>query len=95
MHESNGNGTPRIDGVKLTPETTAVHIKQIHDSLEEIKATLEADYSDLKSTLVRDYVTKAEFNPVRAVVYGLVGVLMIAVVSGLMATIITAGRSVP
>lgn len=49
---------------------------------------IKRDVADIKGSISRDYITRQEFEPVKRVVYGLVGLILIAVVGGLLALII-------
>ena len=92
----NSNGTPRVDGVRLTPEAMAVHIQTIHDDVKDIKSQIKANLVSVTAQVVSmelKYVKKEEFSPVRAIAYGLVGLLMIGVISGVLALIIKTGAS--
>lgn len=49
---------------------------------------ISRDVSDIKSTLRGSYVTKDEFEPIKKIVYGLVGLILVTVVGGLMGLVI-------
>lgn len=42
----------------------------------------------IESTIKLDYVTRSEFEPTKRIVYGLIGLILTAVVGGLMGLII-------
>lgn len=44
--------------------------------------------SDVQTTLHSNYVLKSDFEPVQKIVYGLVGLVMIAIIGALMALVI-------
>lgn len=46
--------------------------------------------NDFRDEVREGYVTKAEFDPVRAISYGLVGLIMMGVVGAILATVIRA-----
>ena len=46
------------------------------------------DLVEIKSTLKGSYVTKEEFEPIKKIVYGLVGLILIAVVGALMGLVL-------
>lgn len=46
------------------------------------------DVAEIKSTLRGSYVTKDEFEPIKKIVYGLVTLILVAVVGGLMGLVI-------
>ena len=94
--DGGNNGAPRIDGVKLTPEATAVHIQTIHTDVHEIKEQIKANLESVTKhieAMEKQYVKKEEFSPVRAITYGLVGLIMIGVISGVLALVVRTGAS--
>lgn len=48
---------------------------------------IQADVAEIKAKLDKDYVTNDEFDPIRRVVYGMVSVVLLAVV-GAMVTLV-------
>lgn len=52
---------------------------------------MKQDLSDIKGKLEKDYVTRQELDPIKKIVYGLVGLIMTGVVGGLM-TLLLSGR---
>lgn len=61
-------------------DTISTTLKYIQRDIEEIKN----DIKDMKE----DYVSQAEFKPVRTIVYSLVGLTLTAVVTALLALVI-------
>lgn len=58
------------------------------------KVTLKDVYdavSDLRNEINSKYVTKEEFAPVKAIVYGLVSLILTSVVVALIALVVTRG----
>ena len=51
---------------------------------------IQIDLLDIKTKLDNLYITKSEFDPVKKVVYGLVGIILIAVAGGLLSLVIKA-----
>jgi thiosulfate reductase cytochrome b subunit len=49
---------------------------------------LRDDVTDIKKKLEDDYVTVAEFDPIKKVVYGLIALLLTGVVGALLAIVI-------
>lgn len=49
---------------------------------------IQRDINDIKNKLDDTYVTKDEFNPVRNIVYGMVGLILIAVMAALIALVV-------
>jgi hypothetical protein len=78
--------TTKVNSRSLTVATAAaataaalvaVDIKYIKDEISEIKAKLDTAY-----------VTQTEFKPVRTIVYGMVGTILVAVMGGLLTLVI-------
>lgn len=72
-------------------------LQRIHSVLKE-----KADSSDVQEVKVKidkvettvetKFVTKSDFNPVKLVVYGMVGVILIAVLTAIVALVVVGGR---
>ena len=58
---------------------THITLKTIYDAIQDLR-------EEVKST----YVTKDEFNPVRSILYGMVGLILTAVVVAVLAQVIKA-----
>ncbi len=52
--------------------------------IDERTQAMERNISQIQDELKRDYVTHAEFNPIRMIVYGMVAVTMVSVLGGLL-----------
>ena len=59
---------------------THITLKTIYDAIQELR-------EEVKDT----YVTKDEFNPVRSILYGMVGLILTGVVVAILATVVKAG----
>ena len=51
-------------------------------------AHIKSDIAEIKLNMLNSYVTRVEFEPVKKVVYGLVTIVLIAVVGALVALVI-------
>jgi subtilase family serine protease len=49
---------------------------------------IKEDVKDIKETIKNDFITEAEFDPVKKVVYGLVALILVAVVGALIALVL-------
>ena len=49
---------------------------------------IKRDVTDIKETLKTNYVTRDEFTPVKSIVYGMVGIILIAVFGALIALVV-------
>ena len=58
---------------------TPVTLKTIYDAIQ-----------DLRKEVKQTYVTKSEFSPVRSIVYGMVGLIMTAVVVAVLTQVVKA-----
>ena len=86
------------EAAKLTADAILGPAKVEADALlEAIKTTtlikndieyIKTDVEDINAKLDSHYVTKAEFDPVRNIVYGMVGVILLAVIGALVALVI-------
>lgn len=61
-------------------------------SMSEVNATdieyLKRDIREIKESLRQDLVHKDEFTPVRNVVYGMVGLILVSVIGAIVALVI-------
>ena len=62
-------------------------LKAIKESQETDKVALEGDIIDLKKTL-KEYVSKVEFWPYKAIVIGLATLILSAVVAAMIAKVV-------
>lgn len=63
----------------------------IDSRLTAVEAKLDdmkEDLQEMKELLRGEYITRAEFAPVRAVFYGMVGVILLAVMGALVALVL-------
>lgn len=49
---------------------------------------LEVGFQEIKVLLEKDYVTQDEFEPIRRVVYGMVGLVLLSVLGAIVALVI-------
>lgn len=50
--------------------------------------TIKADVTDIKTRLEKEYVTQDQFAPVQKIVYGLVSLILVAVVTALITLVV-------
>jgi len=62
--------------------TSAITV--VHNDITNIKE----DVKEIKDTIKNDFITETEFDPVKKVVYGLVAIILVAVVGALVALIL-------
>lgn len=62
----------------------AQDVRYMREAMVEIKK----DVADLKNELEGKYVTRESFEPVQKLVYGLVGVILVAVIGALVAMVV-------
>ena len=51
-------------------------------------AYIRDDVKEIKATLNSNYITRDQFEPVKKIVYGLVGLILVAVVGALLALVV-------
>ena len=75
------------DSVKTEAAALFEAIKAISLMENDLKY-IKQDISEVKVKLDEHYVTKAEFDPVRNIVYGMVGVILLAVIGALVTLVV-------
>ena len=60
----------------------------MRDEFKEMRQVIKEEFADLRKELKEEYVTQDEFAPVRNVVYGMVGVILLSVIGALIALVI-------
>lgn len=74
--------------VKHLSETIGKDLGYVQDGFREVKDSM-VKIEERFSTLENKFVTRTEFSPIKKVVYGLVSVSLMAVISAILATVIT------
>lgn len=64
-------------------------LKSLLARLDERSVNVERSIEEIKEKLETGYVGREEFKPIRLVVYGLVGVILVAFVTGVIALLTT------
>jgi hypothetical protein len=76
---------------QVTVKTNGQDIYRLSENLavatEKID-TIKIDVNDIKTKLEREYVTQDQFDPVKKIVYGLVSLILVAVVGALIALVV-------
>lgn len=70
--------------IKEAKDETNQNLAIVMTRIEDIKN----DIKEIKETLKQDYVTRAEFGPVKTLVFGLVGLLLTGVVGALLTLVL-------
>lgn len=55
--------------------------------LEKVER-IEIDIAEIKETIKKDYVSQGEFRPVKNIVYGLVGIILTAVIGAIISLVV-------
>lgn len=70
--------------------------KDVYESIQELRLELKKDILDVKTEIKSDiaeikrsFVLKAEFLPVKTIVYGLVAIILVAVVGAVVTLVVT------
>ena len=79
-----------MDGSQSIPDTNISQSSMniLLARIDERTATLSRDVEEIKRTIASNYVTRQEFQPVRAIAYGLVAIISTGVVVGLIALLL-------
>ena len=79
-----------MDGSQSIPDTNISQSSMniLLARIDERTATLSRDVEEIKRTIASNYVTRQEFQPVRAIAYGLVAIISTGVVLGLIALLL-------
>ncbi len=73
-----------VHGRNLSPEAQlAAELAVMQNDL----TTIKEDVADIKRTLKHEYITQNEFDPVKKVVYGLVGIILVTVAGAVVALV--------
>lgn len=75
------------DSIKTEASAFFEAIKAISLMENDLKY-IKQDISEVKIKLDEHYITKAEFEPVRNIVYGMVGVILLAVIGALVTLVV-------
>ena len=62
--------------------------KELLYRIDERTKQFEKDLEEVKSLINNNYITRAEFIPVRNIVYGLVGLILTAVTTALITLVV-------
>jgi hypothetical protein len=62
--------------------------KEVYRLVEETRKELKSDIGKIDDKISREYVTHDEFEPIKRLVYGVVGLILVAVVGALVAMVI-------
>ena len=65
-------------------ERRAISFEVIDTKLNFIMQSVK----DIKQDLEKNYVTRMEFDPVKKIIYGLVGIILVAVVGAVIALVV-------
>jgi outer membrane murein-binding lipoprotein Lpp len=75
--------------VKVTRlETEVGHLRNDMEKMAKSIGGIKEDVNDLKEMMDSRYVTRTEFEPIRNIIYGMVGVVLLAVVTALVALVV-------
>jgi hypothetical protein len=73
-----------------TLEGIATAMRYFRKDMREIEVANKEAHTDIKQSLKADYVKKAEFTPVKNLVYGFVGLALTGVIVALLSRVVTA-----
>ena len=81
--------TLRVHLARITAgqEQLTLSLRDLRDDLREVRRSIDA-VPGMVDTRLRGYVTTDQFQPVRALVFGLVSLVGVALVGGLMSVLL-------
>ena len=71
--------------MNATRKTDKTSLAVMANNIEHIRKDVE----DIKKTLHADYVTRFEFEPIKRLVYGVVGLILVAVITALLSLVLS------
>jgi len=69
----------------------AIDIAVMANKMDNIQcdvASVKTDIKDIKESMEADYVSRTEFNPIQKIVYGMVGLVLLAVLGALVSLVV-------
>jgi len=69
-----------------------VNYKDVFDMFEKLRQEMNNGFAELREEIASGYVKKAEFEPVKSLVYGLVGLVLITVFGAVLKVVILAAH---
>ena len=58
------------------------------DNIQTDMGAVKSDIKDIKTSMEADYVSRLEFQPVQKIVYGMVSLILVAVIGALVTLVI-------
>ena len=69
-----------------------VSYKDVFDMFEKLRQEMNSGFAELREEIAGGYVKKAEFEPVKSLVYGLVGLVLVTVFGAILKVVIFAAH---
>lgn len=66
-------------------------VKHVKTNMAKDNKIIKKDLKEIKTLLDEKYVTKVEFDPIKKLVFGVVGVILVAVATAIMGVILVRG----
>jgi len=69
----------------------AIDIAVMANKMDNIQcdvASVKTDIKDIKESMEADYISRVEFNPIQKIVYGMVGLVLLAVLGALVSLVV-------
>ena len=88
MVEKDTQTKDTINQIKIELAGIKSSVGYMTDSIRDLKEYVKTAVGDIVSKMEKNYVTQDQFEPIKRLVYGVVTLVLVAVVGGLMALIL-------
>lgn len=78
----------QLEGMTQVVNETRQSVKELSDETRRSVRELDTKIDAVGQQLKKDFITKEEFEPIRRIVYGLVALMLTAVIMALLAQVI-------
>lgn len=78
----------QLEGMTQVINETRQSVKELSDETRRSVKELDSKMDAMGQQLKKDFITKEEFEPIRRIVYGLVGLMLTGVILALLAQVI-------
>lgn len=69
-------------------ESTNEDVKEIKETLKSMATKSERDMREIKEVFKTEYVTRAEFEPIKRIVFGVVSLFLVGIVTAILSLVI-------
>ena len=84
----------QLDGLSDTMSKIERNVEKVERDVEKVDTKIDKKIDGLQADLKKDYVTKAEFEPVKKAVYGFIAAVITTVILALIGFVMSGGVNV-